>query len=199
MTKDHILVEIKRTTAKNGGKEELLKSYANLAVELGRLPLEADLRMRAKHDSEFPSHTSFAARLGSKLERVELLLKYCRANPEFAAITPLCEEYKSKTKQPKSNDSSDVSSKPEAEIGYVYLIKSGRFYRISHTTATGQREYELVIQLSEKLSTVHTICSDDPLGIEAYWHNRFNDKRKNGEWFELDAADVAAFKRRNFM
>ena len=29
--------------------------------------------------------------------------------------------------------------------------------------------------------------------------NRFAAKRRHGEWFELDAADVGAFKRRKFM
>jgi hypothetical protein len=78
-------------------------------------------------------------------------------------------------------------------------MKSGRYYKIGKTSAVGRREYELAIRLPEQVTTIHAIRTDDPSGIEAYWHKRFEAKRQKGEWFKLDAADIAAFKRRKFM
>ena len=100
--------------------------------------------------------------------------------------------------KPDSPDT-ETHSSDTPSVGYVYLIKSGRYYKVGKTNAMGRREYELAIQLPEKATTVHTIKTDDPAGIEAYWHRRFDPKRKNGEWFDLDAADIAAFRRRKFM
>ena len=65
--------------------------------------------------------------------------------------------------------------------------------------ALGRRERELVIQRPEAAKVIRPIKTDDPAGIEEYWHRRFHDRRKNGEWFELTAQDLATFRRRKFM
>ena len=84
-------------------------------------------------------------------------------------------------------------------IGFVYLLKVTKYFKIGRSSSFERRSREFAIQLPEKAETVHVIRTDDPVGIELYWHRRFESKRKNGEWFELSAPDVKAFKRRKFM
>ena len=54
---------------------------------------------------------------------------------------------------------------------------------MSKTNDTVRRGKELRIQLPEKCILIHSIKTDDPSGIETYWHGRFEEKRLNGEWF----------------
>jgi hypothetical protein len=174
--------------------EELLEKLAELTLELGRLPTSADMRFQAKKEGGFPSDKTFG-RLGTKSELISSLRNHCLGRHEYASVVRLCEEYAPRRQPEELPEVSD----DEPEFGFVYLIQSGRFYKIGKTNSIGRREYELAIQLPERAVTVHVIRTDDPSGIEAYWHNRFGAKQRNGEWFELDRADVAAFKRRKFM
>jgi hypothetical protein len=148
--------------------------------------------MKGRNDPEFPSHTAFR-RLGSKRQRVLKVTEYCRNNESFRDVLELCPDVVDRKQQSHDNEARTE------EIAFVYLIKSGRYYKIGRSNSSGRREYELAIQLPERASKVHEIRTDDPVGIEAYWHNRFESKRKNGEWFDLSPIDIKAFRRRKFM
>ena len=81
--------------------------------------------------------------------------------------------------------------------GFVYLLKhgTGRQFKVGRTNNPIRREGEIAIELPEKLEPIHVIETDDPAGVESYWHRRFADKRLKNEWFALTAQDVRAFKR----
>jgi len=171
----------------------LLERFIELARSLGRIPAQADMLMKSHTDKSFPNPTVFR-RFGSKAALLRKLAEHCRCREDLRDILPLCESHLSALSPPaRKRTSSGTSS------GFVYLMKSGKFFKIGRSNAAGRREYELGLQLPEPLISVHVISTDDPPGIEAYWHSRFAAKRKNGEWFDLDPADVSAFKRRKFM
>ncbi len=172
-------------------EESLIQKYVDLIRELGRFPIEGDLRQKRMVDKSFPNRHAFS-RLGRKPERAARILEFCQSNTGCEDVVPLCQKVASSS--PTSTD--DVT--PEApSFGYVYFVKHGarREYKIGRTNNPLRREGEVAITLPERLQPIHVIKTDDPAGIERYWHVRFAGKRKEGEWFALTAADVHAFKR----
>jgi hypothetical protein len=173
--------------------DHLLEQYARLANELGRIPVMGDLRLRRRNDPQFPSWNTFS-RFGTKVDMAKTLLEFCRLHPEFGSVAEQCLDY---LQSPTLTQVEKESPNADEVAGYVYLMKHGcrREYKIGRTNNPLRREGELRIQLPEELRPVHYIRTDDPAGIEAYWHARFASKRKEGEWFALAAQDVRAFKR----
>lgn len=171
----------------------VIEKLVGFIHEIGRYPVGGELRIKAKQDSTFPSHTVFS-RVGKKSELANKVIEYCQKRGNLKDIIKICVPIAQLAPRLKQDAQDD-----HEKFGFVYLMKSGRFYKIGRSISVGRREYELCIQLPEKVIKVHEIKTDDPVGIEAYWHNRFKDRHKNGEWFELSAADVMAFKRRKFM
>jgi hypothetical protein len=165
----------------------------SLIRELGRYPVSAEVRLKEKQDKNFPSHNVFTER-GKKAVLSKKIIEYCSDKGGYADIVEICSPIAVDAQHKPSS-----SQEGDPVVGYVYLLKSGRYYKIGRTTSMARREYELKIQLPDKATQVHIIKTDDPVGIEAYWHKRFQGRRQNGEWFELTAEDVSAFKRRKFM
>jgi hypothetical protein len=241
VTKAHLLAEIRRTAAENGGTPlgwrrfeaatgimyhdwcgkhfarwgdaireaglepnklsvaysdtALYEALASLTRALGHFPTSDEIKLAARRDGDFPSEKVFR-RLGTRNARVVGLARFCAEHPGYEDVASICAAVPLPSGEAEA-EPSDVSA--PAPVGFVYLMRSGRFYKVGRSNAVGRRERELAIQLPEKASVVHSIATDDPPGIEAYWHRRFAEKRANGEWFALTADDVAAFKRRKFM
>ena len=96
-------------------------------------------------------------------------------------------------------EAADLSDNGGLGDGSVYMLKLGKHYKIGKTFSVPRRHQEIAIELPEKPDIIHVITTDDPSGIETYWHKRFALKRTNGEWFALTPEDIRAFKRGRFM
>lgn len=165
----------------------LCQKFILLARELNHLPIHGEFKRKAKADKSFPSSNVFQ-RLGGKEKLLEIVLSYCKKHPGHEDIVSLIENHKP---TPKAGE--ETVSK--VATGFVYLMKSGRHYKIGRTISVGSRERQLAIKIPVPPTTIHTIETDDPAGVEAYWHRRFADRRGEGEWFDLTPEDVKAFKR----
>jgi hypothetical protein len=176
--------------------EFLMESYVGLVRRLGKVPTHSELRVEHNRDPNFPDAKSFN-RVGGRRKHVgknELLgfvIAHCAERPEYADVLAVCEaEHKpALTDEPPATANSSVE-------GFVYLARGHRGeYKIGRTNLVDRRVSELGATMPVELELVHDIRTDDPAGVEAYWHARFAGQRMRGEWFRLTAADVKAFKR----
>lgn len=174
---------------------DLLRILAGLTREYGRIPTGAELQMRRSDHPEQPSGDTFRRRLGEKAVLHDKLLAFADAEPEFSDVAEILSSIPRATMRSRSK-----AADPDPIVtGVVYLIRMAEFYKIGKSNDPGRRQYELGLQLPEKHDVIHIIETDDPSGIEAYWHRRFAGQRTNGEWFRLSPEDVAAFTRRTYM
>lgn len=173
----------------------LFTHLALLTRELGKRPTASEIGVKRNADPNFPGFQTFL-RLGDLKGITRRLAEWCRMRPEYSDVATLLFQ-----ELVGSSTSDDQGRKVSVRVrGSVYLLKDGKHYKIGRTNSIGRRERELDIQLPRKPTKVHVIQTDDPEGIEAYWHKRFADKRREGsEWFVLSADDVAAFRWRKFM
>ena len=171
----------------------LLESLVALIRELGHWPVESERKLKAKQTTGFPSHNTFG-KFGNKSQQLQKVIEYCEGKPYYADVLAIA-----KAAAPEEVSMTEDEASLEEKAGFIYLLKAGRMFKIGRTNSLERRSRELAIQLPEKADRIHEIKTDDTIGIERYWHDRFKTKRKNGEWFELTGADVKAFKRRKFM
>ena len=168
----------------------IAEAVATLIAHSGKWPTEDELRRERARNSEFPSATIISP-MRKTGELARLVVELGAMKPAFAAAAEIAAKH-----QVQAPDLAGVDEKIK---GYVYMLRSGRSYKIGKSNDPSRRFREVRLELPDETSQVHAIPTDDPSGIEAYWHQRFAQKRIRGtEFFSLNAEDVRAFKRRNY-
>ena len=112
--------------------EFLAESLVDLMRELGRFPVNADFIGRRNRDSKFPSPGSFR-RFGNKKKMAEKISEYAEQKG-YNDIINMCVPVIESSEKMKE----DVGSLGQA-VGEVYLVKSGRHYKIGKTSDADRR------------------------------------------------------------
>lgn len=169
----------------------VLDKYAEVCRHYGKPPSSAELRFYTRQAVGFISHNTFAKHFGSQQGVIAALRDRAvlRNEDDLIAILPAVDS---------PEDLSRPSNSTYISEGWVYLLHSGEHFKIGRSDELEKRVKQISIALPEKVVLVHAIRTDDPPGIEAYWHRRFAHQRANGEWFRLSQTEVKAFKRRKF-
>jgi hypothetical protein len=81
--------------------------------------------------------------------------------------------------------------------GKIYILKSIDYlhYKIGKTMNINRRLIQIQPALPFKTKLIHTIFSNNINKAELFLHEKFKDKRTNGEWFDLSKEDVKLLKR----
>jgi Meiotically up-regulated gene 113 len=172
-------------------KETLTETLAMFTLELGHYPTAAERNLRHRTDPSMPFDSSFASHIGNRADQVRALMTWAIEHPEYRDVYDLV--------APLAPGATDISVPPTLQPsapGRVYLVRSGTRYKIGKSDSPDRRYRQVQLLVPDPVQEVHVLETDDPAGIELYWHRRFADKRRAGEWFDLDESDVAAFKRR---
>src|SRR5665213_846030 len=167
---------------------------------LGKFPTKDEIGLARNDDPNIVSYAA-VARLGTRAQLKDKLLKFCADSGEYTDIEEVIRSIPIKETLAFSNKEDDV----EITNGYVYLVDAQDSYKIGSTRAPYRRVAEIANQSAKGAELLHLISTDDPEGIERYWHRRFHEKKvvginkQSGEWFSLSAEDIRAFKRRKSM
>lgn len=172
-------------------RSEIVRHLVEATRHFERIPTYAEIRLFARTVEGFPSHSTVFNNFPSKGDIAVAIQEWIAGRDGFDDVVDLL---------PPQEETVAAKPTPSARAveGFVYLIKSGDFYKIGRSDDAERRFKQISIALPDRAELFHTIRTDDPPGIEAYWHRRFADRRANGEWFKLTPADIAAFRKRKF-
>ena len=140
----------------------IVEAVAGLIEREERWPTQDDLRRERVRDCSFPSLKVIKPILKSGA-LAKLIVELAATSGQFTAASLIARKY-----QPADESFVDVGLGEKVK-GYVYLLRSGRSYKIGKSNDPSRRYREVRLELPDETHQVQTIPTDDPTGIESYW------------------------------
>jgi hypothetical protein len=150
----------------------LLSKLAEAFRHYGKVATTAELRMYRSTDPAFPSHSTLDNHFPTKTEMIICLREWLVNVDGYDDVLAMLPKPKAASKE--------RMLRTVTKHGFVYLLRSGAYYKIGKSDEIERRIKEIRVALPEATTLEHTISTDDPTGIETYWHKRFADCRVNG-------------------
>lgn len=161
----------------------ILEGLARLTRKLGRVPTTDDIAFARKSDNTIPSEATVRKRAPTDAARAALLQEFCASSAEWADVLGLI--------KPALQV---AAARPNTQHAVVYLMQHGKRFKVGKSVDLDERLRNAKTWITDARYLWY-IETDDPFGVEKYWHGRFKAKSLGGEWFRLSNDDVAAFKK----
>jgi hypothetical protein len=183
-------LETRRFKVDRTPPSRIAEAVAELIARSGKWPTEDELRRERTQNTAFPS-AGVTSPMRKSGELARLIVELGAIQPAFSLAAAVAAKHQVQVP--------DAATLDEKIKGYVYMLRSERSYKIGKSNDPSRRFREVRLELPDETIQVHAIPTDDPSGIETYWHQRFAAKRvRSTEFFLLSADDVRAFKRRKY-
>lgn len=125
------------------GEDDLLESLVLFARELGHFPVANEIKLKARTEPGFPWHNTFS-RFGGK-QKLAARVREFALTRGYEDVAQLCDPVIARLARREPNAAEDAAVEAEPDLWYVYLLKSGRFFKVGRSNAVGRRERELAI------------------------------------------------------
>src|SRR3989338_3259740 len=170
---------------------QLCNMFIKVIREKGKWPTKGILDVKHHNDPNFPDSATFYNKLGLISKLAKTILEYVGNKRRYKDIIDICNSIIEKFDKDAPQESLSIGN--VGNVGYVYLLQSklrnATAYKIGKTYDLENRIIQLN-QPSNEQYIIWKIETDDPTGVESYWHHRFESKhlypqKAKSEWFSL--------------
>lgn len=124
------------------------------------------------------------------------IIRYCDEKSRYMATREL-NRISNDIELDKRKNKAYATAKDDDKRGFVYILFGNGYYKIGKAKEIDRRVSQISPQLPFEVKLIGFIETDDALALESFYHEKYKDKRVNGEWFMLSDEDVISILGEN--